>query len=710
MSERGVADEMAQALATVRNGFRATAPERLAQLRRHADAWKAHTAGAASLFAQSAHALRGTAGTLGFSEVARLCAELEKLAEGDSPPFSPRIPGLLQSLSEAFSQPPSTLPLVPHRPRVVLRLTDSPFASELARALEAAGLDVLSTASDEEALRLLASDRPLERLVVGPNLAPAIRSALRTAGTPPLLIQLVPAAEVRAGAREGVDALLSLGTPPATLARDIATLQRTAAVRFRVLAVDDDPAVLATARAVLEAAGLEVVTLSDARNLFSSLQRHHPDLLLLDVAMPSVDGFELLGQLRSEPAWRNLTVIFHTAKEAAADRVRAFQLGVDDYLLKPVEPAELRVRLLAHLHRRSSMRAAAEKEATTGLATSHFLLRTLTRLLEAGGTAPVSVALLRFSRPDALAEQAARLAPRLRPSDVLARWDERTLALTRPGEEARATLAFLQAAPGPGEAQLGAVDNRTHPGTGAQALLVAAELSLGKGTESAASPPRAERSTAPSRTDVPAVSPPRTALPPIAPVPSRPLSSRLEGMPTSPSRSLPPISIPTPPPVRMSPAPREESSAAPTPRPAPPPSRTEVSSVGPGRSRRILVADDEPALRRVLQRLLEQEGYVVETVEDGEEALARLLNPSLTPVDLLLLDVHMPRRSGVDVLRALREKASPVKALVLSARVRDGDVVKLLGEGAADFVAKPFSIHTLLARVARLLPPPNKGS
>jgi DNA-binding response OmpR family regulator len=128
-------------------------------------------------------------------------------------------------------------------------------------------------------------------------------------------------------------------------------------------------------------------------------------------------------------------------------------------------------------------------------------------------------------------------------------------------------------------------------------------------------------------------------------------------------------------------------------------------AAGQNRSQRILVADDEPALRRVLQRLLEQEGYVVETVEDGEEALARLLNPNLTPVDLLLLDVHMPRRSGIDVLRALREASSPVRALVLSARIRDADVLKLYGEGAADFVAKPFSIHTLLARVTRLLPP-----
>src|SRR5690606_38796311 len=92
MAERGVAEQMAQALATVRDGFRSSAAERLSQVRRHAEPWKAGTPGAAAWFAQSVHATRGTAGTLGFTEVARLAGELEKLAEGDAPVYSPRIP------------------------------------------------------------------------------------------------------------------------------------------------------------------------------------------------------------------------------------------------------------------------------------------------------------------------------------------------------------------------------------------------------------------------------------------------------------------------------------------------------------------------------------------------------------------------------------------------------------------------------------------
>ncbi|MDY7231382.1 response regulator [Hyalangium rubrum] len=699
---------MAQALATVRDGFRSSAPERLAQLRRNADAWKAHTPGAATLFAQSVHSLRGTAGTLGFTEVVRVASELEKLAEGDSPPFSPRVLVLLQALLDAFSQPPSTLSVVPHRPRVLIRLSDAHFAAELIRNLDSFGMDGVHAGSDEEAVRLLTADRPVERVVVGPAVSPALRSALRSTGSPPLLVQLLSASEARNGPREGTDAVLSLGTPAPALARELASLQRTSPTRFRVLAVDDDAAVLAAARAVLEAAGLEVVTLSDARNLFSSLQRHHPDLLLLDVAMPALDGFDLLSQLRSEPAWRNLTVVFHTSRDATSERVRAFQLGVDDYLIKPVEPAELRVRVLAHLQRRALLRAAAEKEATTGLASAHALQRTLARQLESG-TAPVAVALLRFPKPEALTEHSARLTPRLRPSDVLARWDERTLALVRAGEDARALQAFLQAPPGTADALLGVADNRAQPSMGAQALLTAAELNLGRGSDAS----RLERPSMPPRTEgsalsgsrpalaTPSKTPSHSSLPAVQPPATRPApTARPE--PHAPPPTRPSGSAPTFPPIRL---PTGETPASVAPRVPPTPRPTEPGAAGQPRSHRILVADDEPALRRVLQRLLEQEGYVVETAEDGEEALTRLLNPNLTPVDLLLLDVHMPRRSGIDVLRALREASSPVKALVLSARVRDADVLKLYGEGAADFVAKPFSIHTLLARVTRLLPP-----
>jgi DNA-binding response OmpR family regulator/HPt (histidine-containing phosphotransfer) domain-containing protein len=590
MAERGVAEEMAQALATVRDGFRTSASERISQLRRHAEAWKAGIPGSAALFAQTIHATRGTAGTLGFAEVARLAAELEKLAEGDSPAYSVRIPGLLQSLLEAFSHPPSTLPLVPHRPRVLVRLADTHLATELAHQLEMLGLDAVAASSEEESVRLLTGERPVERVVVGPALPISLRAAMRSLSTPPPLVLLAPAADVRSVPRDGIDAVLSIATPPQALARDIVSIQRTAPARFRVLAVDDDTSALAAARAVLEAAGMDVVTLNDARNLLPSLQRHHPDLLLMDVAMPALDGFDMLTQLRADPAWRSLIIIFHTARDSSGDRVKAFQLGVDDYLIKPVEPAELRLRLMAHLQRRTLQRASGESGGGAGAPSRMERPITGSRL---------------ENTPNPMART---------PTSV-----------TQPHPPSRSAIPSVQAT---------------------------------------ASAPK-EFVTSSSRP---------TPLPPMPNASSQP--SRAAAQPSDPGS--------------FTPSGRGSGS-----RPA---------ENGQTRSHRILVADDEPALRRVLQRLLEQEGYVVETVQDGEEALTRLLNPSLTPVDLLLLDVHMPRRTGIEVLRALREASSPVRALVLSARVRDEDVMKLYNEGAVDFVAKPFSIHTLLARVTRLLP------
>jgi DNA-binding response OmpR family regulator/HPt (histidine-containing phosphotransfer) domain-containing protein len=609
MAERGVAEEMAQALATVREGFRSSASERMAQLRRHADSWKAGSAGASSQFAQLIHTLRTSASTLGFSEVSRLASELEKLAAGDTPAFPARLPSLLQSLQEAFAHPPSTLPLVPHRPRVLVRLADHTLAQELVHQLEVLGMDAVAAASEEEAVRLVTAERPVERVVVGPTVPSLMRSALRSLSSPPPLVLLVPTAELRTAPREGVDAVLSLGTPASALARELVSLQRASPARFRVLAVDDDSAVLAAARAVLEAAGMEVVTLSDARNLFSSLQRHHPDLLLLEVAMPGMDGFELISQLRADPAWRTLTVVFHTARDSAADRVRAFQLGVDDYLIKPVEPAELRLRLMTHMQRRTFQRSMAEKEAA----------HTASHAPALRAEPPSSSSLAR----------AAAHAPALR-------------------AEPPSSSSLARAALSPASA----VHRPTHPGVAGPQPAPASRVE-------------------------------KEQLPPPAP------------------RSLPPPgSQPTQASVRFTPPSRSPDAPAAPARPGA--SATSRPTEG---AHRILVADDEPALRRVLQRLLEQEGYVVETVEDGEQALTRLLNPSLAPVDLLLLDVHMPRRSGIEVLRALREASSPVRALVLSARIRDEDVMKLYNEGAVDFVAKPFSIHTLLARVIRLLPP-----
>jgi len=112
----------------------------------------------------------------------------------------------------------------------------------------------------------------------------------------------------------------------------------------------------------------------------------------------------------------------------------------------------------------------------------------------------------------------------------------------------------------------------------------------------------------------------------------------------------------------------------------------------------VLVADDEPHLLRLVKFRLEREGYNVITATDGEAALelARTERP-----DLCVLDVMMPKRSGFEVLKALREDESHrgMKVIMLTARAQDRDVDAGFSLGADDYLTKPFSPQELRVRV-----------
>jgi DNA-binding response OmpR family regulator len=118
------------------------------------------------------------------------------------------------------------------------------------------------------------------------------------------------------------------------------------------------------------------------------------------------------------------------------------------------------------------------------------------------------------------------------------------------------------------------------------------------------------------------------------------------------------------------------------------------------RAGRILVVEDEEAMVAGLEYALEREGYEVLCARDGESALATLRSSA---PDLVLLDVMLPRRSGFDVLRALRREGRAVPVIVVTAKGQEIDKVHGFDLGADDYVTKPFSLAELLARIrARL--------
>jgi two-component system response regulator MprA len=116
---------------------------------------------------------------------------------------------------------------------------------------------------------------------------------------------------------------------------------------------------------------------------------------------------------------------------------------------------------------------------------------------------------------------------------------------------------------------------------------------------------------------------------------------------------------------------------------------------------KILVVDDERAVRESLRRALELEGYEIELAADGSEALYRL-EGSEEP-DAMILDVLMPGVDGLEVCRRLRGTGSRLPVLMLTARTEVEDRVAGLDAGADDYVTKPFALEELLARVRALL-------
>lgn len=117
----------------------------------------------------------------------------------------------------------------------------------------------------------------------------------------------------------------------------------------------------------------------------------------------------------------------------------------------------------------------------------------------------------------------------------------------------------------------------------------------------------------------------------------------------------------------------------------------------------VLVADDDPLLRSILEHKLSRAGYVVALAEDGRAALeqSRALKPAV-----VVLDAMMPILDGFEVLRRLKgdDQTRPIAVVMLTALKRQDDIVSALQLGAADYLPKPFNPDELVARLARLAP------
>jgi DNA-binding NarL/FixJ family response regulator len=126
----------------------------------------------------------------------------------------------------------------------------------------------------------------------------------------------------------------------------------------KVLLVDDEPGLLEAVQAYLEDSGLEVNVASNAQEGWEKLEQSPPDLVISDIMMPQVDGYQFLQQIREDPRYKTLPVVFLTARGMTGDRIAGYQAGIDAYISKPFDPEEL----VAVVNNLLSRRQALEEE------------------------------------------------------------------------------------------------------------------------------------------------------------------------------------------------------------------------------------------------------------------------------------------------------------------------------------------------------------
>jgi DNA-binding response OmpR family regulator len=117
----------------------------------------------------------------------------------------------------------------------------------------------------------------------------------------------------------------------------------------RILLIEDEPMNIQALSAILKQEGYQISVATNGQQALDVLERVRPDLILLDVMMPGIDGFQTCQRIKASTRWREIPIIFLTAKTETADVVRGFEVGGVDYVAKPFNAHELLARVRTHL-------------------------------------------------------------------------------------------------------------------------------------------------------------------------------------------------------------------------------------------------------------------------------------------------------------------------------------------------------------------------
>jgi diguanylate cyclase (GGDEF)-like protein len=150
----------------------------------------------------------------------------------------------------------------------------------------------------------------------------------------------------------------------------------------KVIVVDDDPTILDLVQSLLKGKGLQTFKLQEPQRFWEVLKTAQPDLLILDIEMPEVDGLSLCQLVRNDYQWSWLPILFLTSHTDVHTLQRAFSAGADDFITKPIQPEQFVIRVMNRLQRTRLYRNQIEIDLLTGIANRHGGTRNFDQLLD----------------------------------------------------------------------------------------------------------------------------------------------------------------------------------------------------------------------------------------------------------------------------------------------------------------------------------------
>jgi diguanylate cyclase (GGDEF)-like protein len=621
---------------------------------------------------REAHKLAGSLGTFGFTEGSRLAREMEHRLQGSGPLEQAQalpLAELVVALRRELERPPAGQQVaapgvVDDRPLFLVIESDRELAERVAMEATARGMEphiVTDLATAREAIR---HARPAVA-VLDLSISDDAEDTLQLLGdlttcTPPVPVLILANRESFTDrvevARLGGRSFLHKPVPPAQIVDMVMHLQRQLQdTTPTVLAVDDDPHILGTLQMLLEPQGLRLTPLDDPRKFWDTLTEVSPDVLVLDIDMPHVDGIALCRVIRNAPQWCTLPVLFLTAHTDAATVQKVFAAGADDFVSKPIVGPELLTRITNRLERMQLLQRLADTDTLTGLANRRKSAQVFDKFLGLASRhhQPLSLAVVDpdhlqhlndhygHATGDAVLQRLAGLLQRaFRSEDIVARWGGEAFVVGMYGmtrEDGVHRLAEVLET------------LRQEPFAGPDGAPFQVTFSAG-----------------------------------VAEYPVD--GTDLQHLYRAANQAL------------------DQAKAAGRDRLLPTGWQSGHHQVA--QSVDITLVDDDEALGSLLLHALETRGYRVAWFQDGTAAAEALsgLQPRLR-TRIILLDVDLPGLDGLALLRHLAQDGvvQRTRVIMLTFRSSEDEILKALQLGAFDHIAKPFSLPVLMQRIRRTL-------